>query len=355
MAHQCDTVLADGAFKRTDLNDSYYTQLVIAARYSRKTYKEARQRTDAGLDIGYEEFKLNGNYSEEDFEKWREDVQSSLDVEQILSHESSVLLSSGDPEILKAWSECMQAGGLSMYIEPKGDIEAVVKIRWNPYPAAELNPTVEQFSVSEGVSIRGGREYAKAGAKIGIRAERIISLTRDIPGSRILAVLSTKESGVGDAEAFLPERKKRVDKPVDVRPTIVLRAHQAMRKVGVEVGGGLLADYGEVLHNAPPYSVARPNSAEFDFNSNAGGLYRLEARYAAAQSRAVDIYLNGKLVVDGGISSITGSWTNQQDHIEGVVEIKRGANTIKLFRKSVFPHISELRLVPVDRSGLLSA
>lgn len=344
--HRCDGVLVNGVMQRAEMQASDSAKLVLAARFSRMTYKEAKEKTAAGLRIQYGTFRLGGDYSEDEFDRFKEEVRSTIDVDSIIKHESSVLLSSGDPNILKTWSDCIKSGGLTMYIEPRGDDEAVVNILWTPYPTTQpnLNPTVKQFSVSEGTTVKGGETYARPGAKVGIGAQRIISVTRR-SGAAVLAVLSTVETGVGDAEAYLPANVK--PGPHTVPQAIELEARQAVRKVNTEVGGDLLEEYGMVLHNAQPYEVDKPNAAEFDFDASVGGRYRLDITYAALTPRPVSIAVNGVVVLESGCGSITGSWVNQQKETQlDDVRLKAGVNTLKLYSEHVFPHISRIRFVP---------
>jgi hypothetical protein len=134
-----------------------------------------------------------------------------------------------------------------------------------------------------------------------------------------------------------PERKKPV----------IVRAQDFVRGQNVAVdqctpGPGILL-------NAQPCN-ARPNAAEFELQANVGGLYRLEAEYAAGAPRGVQIHLNGALVRDQAMGLVTGGWTNDfLRWIEvGNVQLKRGANTMRIERSNVFPHIRSFRFLPVE-------
>ncbi|HEV3076945.1 MAG TPA: TIR domain-containing protein [Thermoanaerobaculia bacterium] len=127
---------------------------------------------------------------------------------------------------------------------------------------------------------------------------------------------------------------------------IAIRAQDYVRGTNVAIdqcveGPGTLA-------NAAPCNTA-PNAAEFDFVSSAAGAYRLDINFTAAASRPVKVTLNGTAVRDEALSETTGSWLNSSLRWfeVGRVVLKEGANTIRLERSDVFPHIHDLRLVPV--------
>jgi hypothetical protein len=118
---------------------------------------------------------------------------------------------------------------------------------------------------------------------------------------------------------------------------------------GGHVEAGILP-YGDVIHNAAPYGPA-PNWVDYDFFASSGGEYDLWIEYAAAEPRPVDILLNGRSVLTGGLSQMTGGWNiaNQTLSRQCTVELLKGQNTLRLERDNVFPHIRTIRLIPSDR------
>lgn len=133
------------------------------------------------------------------------------------------------------------------------------------------------------------------------------------------------------------------------RSAIVLEAEKFVR-------GNVLADstnYGKdigVIYNKGEL----PNVAEYDVAIEKAGVYQLEIRYAAAESRSVSLLINGELVKPETAGKVTGTWypDTQQWHVEGFFPLKAGQNTIRLERKQPFPHFDKLLLVPAhDASG----
>ena len=93
-------------------------------------------------------------------------------------------------------------------------------------------------------------------------------------------------------------------------------------------------------------------TAEFDVNVPVAGIYQLETRYAAAESRPVEISINGKVVKSDGLQTVTGSWNpdTQRWNVEGQYSMLAGSNVVKLFRTGPFPHIDKLFFAHVDVS-----
>jgi hypothetical protein len=130
------------------------------------------------------------------------------------------------------------------------------------------------------------------------------------------------------------------------RKAISLRAAAYTRSTGVEVGG--VAAWGlNSVHNSAPY-VPKLNVVEYDFSASAGGHYRLDVEYAAAESRPVEISLNGAVVTAAGLAEVTGGWSDdfQKWTPQGNVTLKTGANTLRLKQSNYFPHIRNIRFVP---------
>ncbi len=88
-----------------------------------------------------------------------------------------------------------------------------------------------------------------------------------------------------------------------------------------------------------------PNTAEYDIDFPATAKYEVFARYAALQSRPVDIYLDGVLL-ERGFKSVTGSWQSSSAIWEKQCDahITQGRHTIRLQCPGpCIPHIVALR------------
>jgi hypothetical protein len=118
----------------------------------------------------------------------------------------------------------------------------------------------------------------------------------------------------------------------------------------VEVGGANMWGEG-VVHNGPPY-VDQPDEAEWRFQAETAGAYKLEAQYAAGESRPVQIYVNGALAIGRGLSATTGGWTPefQKWTPQGTVRLNAGQNVLRFARTSYFPHIQGVRMTLTEGS-----
>jgi hypothetical protein len=199
-ASPCDGVLRDGVMRNSSFQNNYYSKLVIAARLSQMTRDEARSAMSAGVTVPIYGVPVSGNYSENKHRKFQQHVRQYIDVDNVISNQTSVMLSSGDQNILSAWSQCIsRLGGLTMYIEPRGSDDAVVKITWTSYPGTPTDPAVRDFSVSSGVQVIGGQDFTRRGSHLGERIERTIRLSRP----RNAGILVTMNLDLGSADAFL--------------------------------------------------------------------------------------------------------------------------------------------------------
>lgn len=95
-------------------------------------------------------------------------------------------------------------------------------------------------------------------------------------------------------------------------------------------------------------------SAEFDILIPVAGRYQLETRYAAAESRPVQISINGKVVKSDGLKEVTGSWNpdTQKWFVEGQYPLEVGTNVFRFFREEPLPHIDKLLISPLVDQAL---
>jgi hypothetical protein len=117
-------------------------------------------------------------------------------------------------------------------------------------------------------------------------------------------------------------------------------------------------DRGNVLIDKDNYGVEigvilskgeLPNSARYSVEVPEAGLYRLELRYAAAESRPVKVVLNGVLLRDQAAKEATGSWLPDAQRWKGeaLVRLEKGKADLELNRDGPFPHFDKIALVPL--------
>jgi cytochrome c553 len=96
-----------------------------------------------------------------------------------------------------------------------------------------------------------------------------------------------------------------------------------------------------------------PDFAEWDVNLPQTGVFQIELRYAAAESRPVRMLLNSRLIRDNTAGQVTGSWQpeGQRWEAQGRFRLQAGKNTLRIERASYIPHFDKILLVPISASG----
>jgi cytochrome c553 len=107
------------------------------------------------------------------------------------------------------------------------------------------------------------------------------------------------------------------------------------------------ATYGQgigVIYNAGPL----PNIAEYDLTLPSAGTYQVALRYAAAESRPLELSLDGQRLSSAAAAAVTGSWQpdGQTWSIEAVVPLAAGRHVLRLERNGPLPHVDKLALLP---------
>ncbi len=101
------------------------------------------------------------------------------------------------------------------------------------------------------------------------------------------------------------------------------------------------------------HTVAVPTFAEWDITLPRAGMYQVELRYAAEQSRPVKLSLNGNVVNANAAAQVTGSWNpeGQKWDTQGVYVFNAGRNVLRIECNGSIPHFDKLMLVPVEIGG----
>lgn len=87
---------------------------------------------------------------------------------------------------------------------------------------------------------------------------------------------------------------------------------------------------------------------DFEFQAPQAGMYQLDLHYASAESRPVDLYINGELIKSKAIGAATGTATPDTWSVEGVFLLKSGANQIRLKRGGKLNAVDKFTILAVD-------
>lgn len=91
-----------------------------------------------------------------------------------------------------------------------------------------------------------------------------------------------------------------------------------------------------------------PNLAEYEIELPFSGTYQVELRYAAAEARPVQLWIDGRLLRTDAAQQVTGSWQpdGQRWETVAVVGLSAGKHSVRLKRAGPFSHFDKLALVP---------
>jgi len=137
------------------------------------------------------------------------------------------------------------------------------------------------------------------------------------------------------AKPDVPSSKKKAS-------SMLIRAYAFDRGNVQTIASGSYADAEPVVLNGGKV----PNVMEYDIDFPVSADYTLSGRYAALESRPVDIYVDGKKIAQG-FKSVTGSWQSSSAIWEKAcdVSLAKGKHTLKLACPGpCIPHIVAMRL-----------
>jgi len=87
--------------------------------------------------------------------------------------------------------------------------------------------------------------------------------------------------------------------------------------------------------------------AEYDIVFEEAGKYELWSRYAAHESRPIELYFDGELITSNALNGVTEGW--KRENIKWFAEtswdINAGKHTLKIFIKSIIPHIHSFAFI----------
>ncbi|MFL9829056.1 hypothetical protein, partial [Rhodoplanes sp. SY1] len=124
--------------------------------------------------------------------------------------------------------------------------------------------------------------------------------------------------------------------------TISFKSDKYTRSLNVQPALLSTRMWGDVIVNDPNIKDG-PNGAAYEIRVFQPGSYLLRIRYAAAQSRPIEISLNKSVLSKSALSEPTGCWEFRcQSWVDvATVQLAAGTNDLQFYRSQAFPHISE--------------
>ena len=330
---ECRSVLINATYSR---HDSHFLDWRLAESLTQDEYHEAKR--NASVNAVIYGVPVGANY--DDFQKNIRNMSTSRDKSISDSQITNVLWTGLDPSSAVAYSRCIDgirgSTGLSLRAVSATSSDITLVVRWTPQSGQPSSIPLDWGGLSVPSSTLP--RTLSAGSGVPVIVER----------PRSEQSLSVKWLGQGDWVTLTPLPPLPTPPP----PT---PAKQRAAKIEIaavkftssqNVAGNVFAQFGDVITNDPP-AVAHANMAEWKFRA-IGGPYRLYVEYAAAESRPVNVFVNGQTVARGVLGDTTGCWMLQCQHVVAIatVTLADGANVIRIDSPSIFPHIRTLIFDP---------
>ena len=98
-----------------------------------------------------------------------------------------------------------------------------------------------------------------------------------------------------------------------------------------------------------------PCFVEYELFFQTDGNYELWVEYASKDSRPIDVFLDGRLVVHQGFKNITGGWSEKdvKRFKEGTLGIKQpGKHILRLSSIEAIPHLRTITLQKINQGEI---
>ena len=167
---QCDEILAQGVFDTIVIDTSRSVASNLFEWLKSTTFQELQEKTSGGLNIG---FPIEGipidigiDFSEEEFEQWREAVDEGR-VRSFTENEAlQIVRQTASPEILDRWLECIRltnpigTGIVCRLLSDEDASTILYQAQFIPNSPVDADtiPRVEEFIVTGATSVRGIQE-----------------------------------------------------------------------------------------------------------------------------------------------------------------------------------------------------
>ncbi|MCM8527658.1 MAG: DUF1549 domain-containing protein, partial [Lentisphaeraceae bacterium] len=163
------------------------------------------------------------------------------------------------------------------------------------------------------------------------------------------------ETKLKDIEKQISELEERKKKPLVAMP--VITKNYTLIEAESFAKGNIRSDFNSlgksigVIRTAQKY----PDTVNYEIEVSESGIYQLEFRYAAKESRPTEITLNGDLLDMNGLAQITGGWNpaKQKWFKLGEFQFNEGKNSLILKREGPIPIIDKILIGKVLGNGKL--
>ncbi|WP_217591174.1 hypothetical protein [Burkholderia sp. GbtcB21] len=215
LAHECDAILEQGVRNIFATKETSNFEADMQSAFCNSSASEYGDQVGAGLDIGFSLYdvpiKLGGNYNSSDYKKMQQKNCGANSSNFASSGYHELLSAVADPQIIAAWSQCKQSGGLYINAEANGNT-LIYTFRFRPAgPVTETkligdpqiigaacpSPVVKDGTVVSNVSISQICYRQSSGPVTTVANSQFNSFTLLIPEIRKDIVQITHGGGTG--------------------------------------------------------------------------------------------------------------------------------------------------------------
>ncbi len=207
----CSDILQRGVFDTSRYYREDFLQQIVLSDIARSSDGEKVRSFHSAAGVDYEGVPMSGTGNIDAVDRLRSASVDRLNINTIKSNTLDIALSSGDPAIIKAWSDCVkQTSGTQMRFEILGG--KTVRLRLGFY--TNLSGMSARISsaphLDSDVSVQSGGECIKEEAPLLLNQDCVVELR--MPDARRSASVSLR-TNYDSASAFLPPRVHLVANP----------------------------------------------------------------------------------------------------------------------------------------------
>ncbi|MDP3626976.1 MAG: hypothetical protein Q8S12_10280 [Hydrogenophaga sp.] len=213
-ASQCSDALVQGTKAESAYRESYAFRQLVDLRFSQVGYERSKSDRSLTGTIPIGNLVIGGSYDEAQYRARSEAIRRSQNWDTSFNRDVDIILSTGDPEILKAWSACMtnKRGGLSVRFDEVKAKSAVVRVEW--FGASGVNQVIlsSPGKLPDGVSIVQGGDCLAPGKVIVANTQGCSAVLSFTSAETPVQLALNTDKGEGSAQAYLPARRQLVKK-----------------------------------------------------------------------------------------------------------------------------------------------
>ncbi|MDQ0124246.1 hypothetical protein J2W17_003194 [Pseudomonas lini] len=208
---ECGDVLKDGTKAVQLFHENNEYRRLLETKLVSMTFQQAKTDTSITGNIPIGDVVLGAGFTEKSFDDYQSYLQknSSLFIES--SHSVDILLSTGDSEILAAWSGCMQnRSGLALRFKESHARSAVLVIQWFAAAGVPQVKIAQDYKLPSGVSVTSGKDFLDGKLPIIAGTNHEVKFELLNPETTLALTLNaiTENTPRGADSAFLPSRMK---------------------------------------------------------------------------------------------------------------------------------------------------